>query len=130
MVDPVASLAAQKFVSLTTFKRSGDGVATPMWVVADDGRLAFWTRSDSWKVKRVRRDPRVTVVPCTRLGSVPAGSVVVGGHAEVLDGDDDVRRVRAAMKSKYGLVFSVVVVVERIVRRGREDRTALLVSLD
>ena len=130
MVDAVADLGAQKFVSLTTYKRSGEAVATPMWVVAQDGRLAFWTPSDSWKVKRARRDPRVSVAPCNRTGSVPEGAPRIGGHAEVLDHDDDVRRVRAAIKRKYGLVFNVVTVVERIMRRGREERTVLLVTLD
>ena len=48
----------------------------------------------------------------------------------MLDHDDDVRRVRAAIKRKYGLVFHVVTVVERIMRRGREERTVLLVTLD
>ena len=130
MVDAVAELGAQKFVSLTTYKRNGDAVATPMWVVAQDGRLAFWTPSDSWKVKRARRDARVSVVACNRMGSVPDGAQPVSGHAEVLDGTDDVRRVRAAIKSKYGVVFTVVTLVERVMRRGREDRTVLLVTLD
>ncbi|MDY6995410.1 MAG: PPOX class F420-dependent oxidoreductase [Actinomycetota bacterium] len=130
MADPLDRLAAQKFVALTTFKRSGEGVATPMWVAVDDDRLAFWTPSDSWKVTRARRDPRVTVVPCSRLGSVPAGEHPVSGHAEVVDDATDVRRVRAAMKQKYGLVFTLVTIVERVMRRGPEDRTALLVTLD
>lgn len=130
MTDAVADLGAQKFLSLTTFKRNGDGVATPMWVAVDDGRLAFWTPSDSWKVKRARRDPRVIVVPCSRMGSVPDGAQKVGGRAEVLDRDADVRRVRAAMKSKYGVTFILVTLVERVMRRGREDRTVLRVTLD
>lgn len=130
MVDPVADLGAQKFVSLTTYKRSGEAVATPMWVAVQDGRLAFWTPSDSWKVKRARRDPRVSVVACNRTGSVPAGAPRVGGRAEVRENGDDVRRVRAAIKRKYGLVFRVVTLVERVMRRGREERTVLLVTLD
>mgnify|MGYP000518891384 CR=1 FL=1 len=130
MEEKLAALGAEKFVALTTFKRSGEAVSTPMWVALDGDRLAFWTPSDSWKVKRARRDPRVAVAPCSRMGAVPAGVQPVGGRAEVLDGDADVRRVRAAIKSKYGLMFTVVTVVERIMRRGREDRTALLVDLD
>ena len=130
MVDAVADLGAQKFVSLTTYKRSGEAVATPMWVAEQDGRLAFWTPSDSWKGKRARRDPRVSIAPCSRTGSVPAGAPRASGHAEVLDDDADVRRVRAVIKRKYGLVFHVVTVVERVMRRGREERTALLVTLD
>ena len=70
MPSEVNSLAAEKFVSLTTFKRNGDAVAGPMWIASDDGGLVMWTHADSWKVKRVRRDPRVTLVPCRQRGRV------------------------------------------------------------
>lgn len=125
-----AALGAEEFVSLTTFKRSGEAVATPMWVVADGERLAFWTPSESWKVKRARRDPRVTVVPCSRLGKVAPGAEPVGGRATVVEDDGEVRRVRAAVQAKYGLGFTVITLVERLLRRGAAQRTVLLVDLD
>ena len=62
------ALAAQKFVSLTTYKKHGDAVATPMWVGRDGDHLFVWTPADSAKIKRVRNDPRVTLVPCGRFG--------------------------------------------------------------
>ncbi|TFV58271.1 PPOX class F420-dependent oxidoreductase [Mycobacterium sp. PS03-16] len=128
MADLLAALGAEKFLSLTTFKRSGAAVATPMWVAVDDGRLAFWTPVDSWKVKRARRDPRVTVAPCSRLGAVAAEPVA--GTAVVRDDEATVRRVRDAVKRKYGLAFILITLLERVARRGREQRAAVLVALD
>mgnify|MGYP000473367737 CR=1 FL=1 len=67
MVD----LAREKYVSLTTFRRDGSPVATPVWIAAlDDGRLAFTTDPSSWKVKRVRRNATVELRPCTVRGKV------------------------------------------------------------
>jgi PPOX class probable F420-dependent enzyme len=58
----VGALAGEKYISLTTFKQDGTPVATPVWVVSDDGRrLLVWTGPQTWKVKRLRRDPRVIV---------------------------------------------------------------------
>ena len=67
-----ARLGDEKFVSLTTFKRSGDAAASPMWIVRDGNQLLAWTPADAWKVKRIRRDPRVTLRPCGRTGKVCA----------------------------------------------------------
>jgi hypothetical protein len=50
-----------KYLSLTSFKRDGTGVATPVWFVADGERLLISTDAQSFKVKRIRRNPRVTV---------------------------------------------------------------------
>ena len=73
-----AALAREKHVSLTTFKRDGTPVSTPVWVVSDDGRrLLVWSAADTWKVKRIGRDPHVRVAGCDFHGTV---------HTEVLEG--------------------------------------------
>ena len=54
-------LAAEKYVLLTTFRKDGRAVPTPVWAVRDGDALAVWTVSDAGKVKRIRRDGRVTV---------------------------------------------------------------------
>ena len=53
-IDPTTTLGEQHFVSLTTFKRNGEGVPGPMWIGRDGADLFVWTPADSWKVKRVR----------------------------------------------------------------------------
>jgi PPOX class probable F420-dependent enzyme len=65
----VAALASERYISLTTFKRDGTPVSTPVWVVSDDGhRLLVWSAATTWKVRRVRRDRRVLVAASTFRG--------------------------------------------------------------
>ena len=66
-----ATLAREKQISLTTFKRDGTPVSTPVWTVSDDGRrLLVWSAADTWKVKRIRRDPHVRVAGCDFHGTI------------------------------------------------------------
>jgi uncharacterized protein len=95
------SLGRSRYVSLTTFRRDGAPVSTPVWTaVDDDGRLLVWTGAGTWKVKRLRSDPRVEVAPCTVRGR-ESGSRV-RGSATV---DEDTREVVALLKRKYGWQF-------------------------
>jgi PPOX class probable F420-dependent enzyme len=60
----------QKYVSLTTFRKSGDAVATPVWFGEGDDKLYVMTRSDSGKCKRIGNHPRVHVAPCSIRGKI------------------------------------------------------------
>ena len=80
---PVMALADEKYVVVTTFRASGAEVSTPTWITPlNGGRVGFWTSSSSGKVKRLRRDPRVTVQPSDARGRVTAGSVRTNGTAD------------------------------------------------
>ncbi len=121
------ALAEERFVSLTTFRRSGEGVATPVWLVGDgaDG-LAVWTPADSGKVKRLRRDGRVTLRPCDRRGRVAEDAPTVEAHATVTADPARVTSVERRLRDRYGWEFRIFGLVERIARRGREaERVAL-----
>lgn len=130
--DPAAAqLGGEKFVALTTFKRDGEGVSTPMWIAREGTELLAWTHTDSWKVKRVRRDPRVTLEPCNRVGKVPDGATRVGGRAEVVSDPGRVAQVKEMISRKYGWGFRVVTFIERVAARGRQkDRVVLSITLD
>lgn len=65
-----APIHGQKYISLTTFRRSGVGVATPVWFGERDGKLYVMTRGDMGKSKRIRNNPQVRVAPCTIRGKV------------------------------------------------------------
>ena len=123
-----ARIEDQKFVSLTTFKRNGEPVAAPMWIVGDSEYLWAWTPADAWKVKRIRRDPRVTLTPCGRTGKVPPGRPVVDGTAEVITDPSEVARIESLVKRKYGLEFRLVTLIEAIAARGRKPRFALRIT--
>jgi PPOX class probable F420-dependent enzyme len=67
-----AAVRGQKYISLTTFRKSGAGVATPVWFgEGEEGdKLYVMTRSNMGKTKRIRNNPQVRVAPCTIRGKV------------------------------------------------------------
>jgi PPOX class probable F420-dependent enzyme len=65
-----AAIRGQKYISLTTFRKSGETVATPVWFGEDGDKLYIMTRSDMGKTKRIRNNPQVRVAPCTVRGKV------------------------------------------------------------
>lgn len=84
--DPLVDVARHAFVSLTTFRRSGEPAPTPVWVALDptrDAALVVTTPAGTGKLKRLRNDPRVTVRPSDRSGRPLAGTEPVDGVAEV-----------------------------------------------
>ena len=65
-----AEISGHKYISLTTFRKSGAPVRTPLWFAENDGKLYVMTRNDSGKYKRVRNNPKGLVAPCTMRGKV------------------------------------------------------------
>ena len=94
----IGKLAGERYISLTTFKRDGSAVSTPVWVASDDGeRLLVWSAAATWKVRRIRRDPRVRVAACGFRGLERGDRVE--GRARVVD---DAALVEALLREKYG----------------------------
>lgn len=87
MDGPLASLADQWAVRLTTYKRDGTPVGTPVNIVIEGDRAFFRTFEESWKFKRLRRNPKVEVAPSTVMGT-PTGPSV-RAEARLLDGQED-----------------------------------------
>jgi uncharacterized protein len=129
MTDAVSALGAEKFVSLTTFKKDGSAVASPMWIGRDGDDLFFWTPVDSWKAKRAKNNPRVTLVPCSRGGKVREGATPVDGVAEVITEPATVQRLAGVIRRKYGFEFVIVTFIERILARGKKARLILRIAL-
>ncbi len=97
------TLGSEKTISVATFRRSGEKVATPVWVVPVDGdRIGFWTSSTSGKAKRIRNNPAVEITPCSQRGAVAAGAVTIAGTAQLVSSGPEFDAVQAAVKAKYG----------------------------
>jgi len=80
------ALGDEKYISLTTFRRDGTAVATPVWAVKlDDERIGFWTSSGRERPSDLRT-PRVTVSPCDARGRVRAGAEAVDATARLVTG--------------------------------------------
>jgi len=77
-----AAIHSQKYISLTTFRKNGTPARTPIWFAEANGKLYFMTRNDSWKYKRIRNNPSVTVAPCTMRGKITGPDVT--GRARIL----------------------------------------------
>jgi uncharacterized protein len=105
-----------KYLSLTTYRRDGSPVSTPVWFVEDEGRLFAITAADSYKAKRLRRNPAAMVGPCSASGKlkdepVPA-LVAFLPHAEW-------GRVDRLMAQKYRVDKMLVLPLYRLVMRLR-----------
>src|SRR5580700_10116073 len=64
-------IQGQKYISLTTFRKSGAAVATPVWCGEQDDKLYVMTRTASRKSKRIRNNPPVLLAPCTTRRKIP-----------------------------------------------------------
>jgi len=97
---PFAALKRAQYISLTTYRRTGAPLPTPVWFAERAGRLYVHTLGG--KVKRIRHTPRVTVAACTVGGklSVPPIAAIV----RILTGPAEIAQAEAALAAKYRLV--------------------------
>ena len=93
-------IARSKYVSLTTYRKDGTPVVTPVWQATSGGVMYVVSDADAWKVKRIRRDGRVRVTVCDLRGRVKDGAVSAEGVARVLD-EEGTREARAVVARKY-----------------------------
>ncbi|MEU0833480.1 PPOX class F420-dependent oxidoreductase [Streptomyces sp. NPDC056231] len=119
--------ARGEYVSLTTYRKDGTPVATPVWAAADGEELFIWTRSDSWKVKRIRNNSRVTVTVCDVRGRIADGAPSAEGTARLLD-EAGTRAVRGLLARKYTWKFWLVDWPATVVRLGRRPHTGIAVT--
>jgi PPOX class probable F420-dependent enzyme len=118
----VAGLAGERYVSLATFRKSGDQVATPIWFAVVGDELWMMTGGDSGKVKRLRNSARVRVAPCDVRG------IVHGpwreGTARVVDDPGAIAQAQAMLRVKYGWQVVLLNFFSRL--SGRIKRRAWL----
>ncbi|NKR25833.1 PPOX class F420-dependent oxidoreductase [Rhodococcus hoagii] len=124
MTATLSEIGAAKYVLLTTFKKDGSGVPTPLWAAMDGDRMLMWTESNSWKVKRIKNRSRVTVGVCDARGN-PKGPQI-DATAVVLD-DAGTEETRDAIARKYGLI-GWIAVKGSILRRGRKGTVGLAIT--
>ena len=96
-----ADVAKAEYILLTTFTKDGRAKPTAIWAAPDGDRLLVITQGTSWKVKRIRNTPRVTIAECDRSGK-PKGEAVEA-IAVVLD-KSETPKVYDAISKRYGIV--------------------------
>ena len=107
-----------RYISLLSFKRDGAGVATPVWAAPLDGRLVAFTNRDSYKVKRIGRNPKVRVAPCDARGKLlgpwlDGTCTIAGDPAQQL-------RIMEALGRKYGWQIGIVNFFARLSGRAKQ----------
>ena len=109
------NLDGHKTMALTTFRKSGEPVVTPVWFARSGDDLVVMTYTDTYKVKRLANDPRVTVAPSTGTGKVIGEAVE--GTAVVFDPDSrETAHATQLIEANYGFITKVFELVQNRIR--------------
>src|SRR6266700_8056530 len=95
-------LRREQCIALTTFRKTGQAVTTPVWFAERLGTIYVETHADAGKLKRLRHTARVTLAPCTYSGKV-TGSVIAG-NARILTESEESTAASTALAKKYGVM--------------------------
>lgn len=106
-----------KYINIETYRRSGDGVPTPVWFVESGGALFLLTRGDSGKVKRLRHNKSVRVAPCKMDGDLTGDWI--SGEAAFVDSEDAVEEIKSLFDEKYGTLSRLTHMFSRLQRKKR-----------
>ena len=117
------SLADEKYIAFTTFKRDGTPVTTPTWAVPVDGdRIGFWTSSGSGKAKRLAHTSKVIVQPSNSRGVVKPGTTPVDATAVLVTGPE-LEGIRAKVNAKYGVMVPISKIGNKIGELVKRKKT-------
>jgi PPOX class probable F420-dependent enzyme len=129
-IDQLRALRKEKYLSLTTFRRDGGAVATPVWFVVDGDQVLVLTGSATGKVKRIQHNPQVTVAACTGGGTVKGP--LLPATASILP-ESAVARVDRLLSARYPVakpvIGSLYLLLRRLRRRSAESSVALQITL-
>lgn len=117
MAPTFADVADARYILLTTFTQDGRPKSTPIWAAPDGDRLLVITEADSWKVRRIRNTPRVTLAVCDMRGNPK--SEAVDATATILD-KSQTGNVYRAIGKRYGIVGKVFNIFSKL--RGGAER--------
>ena len=122
MASTFNEVSKAKYLLLTTFTKDGRPKPTPIWAAPDGDRLLVITEDGSWKVKRIRNTPRVTLAVCDVRGDPKSDAV--DATAAILD-KSQTGLVYDAIGKRYGLVGRVFNLFSKYVRNGMQNNVGL-----
>ena len=118
------SLADEKYIAFTTFKRDGTPVTTPTWAVpVDDGKVGFWTSSGSGKAKRLAHTSKVIVQPSNARGVVKPGTTPTEATAVLVTGPELEDNIRPKIIAKYGVMVPISKIGNKIGELVKRKKT-------
>ena len=125
-MSDIERLGRGSYLLVTTFRKDGTPVPTPVWVGRDGDELIVWTQSKAGKVKRVRNNPTVELAACDVRGK--ARGETVKGTARILDAAGT-ERGRQVLRKKYGIAGHVTIGASKLFR-GQDGTVCLAIRLD
>ena len=122
-----------RYISLTTFKRDGSPVATPVWIAGSNGSYEFTTGDKAWKTLRLLNNPAVRVQICDLRGRAKPNTLMYQGTGEVRTSAESVATTERALAAKYGWQFKATKLVDglkaRFGRAAEQEVVAIQLSL-
>ena len=88
-MQSIDALRDQRYISLETYRRRGQGLRTPVWFAEENGHLFFYSMAAAGKVKRLRHDSRVALAPSDARGRVHDDATWLHGYANLLPQDQN-----------------------------------------
>lgn len=125
----MVSIASEKYARLTTFTKDGRPKHTPVWIAdIGAGRIGTTTDDDSWKIRRIRKKPRVELTASDGKGNVEEKSQTVTGIAVIVEcTDPDYLHMESEFIKKYGFMYRVFRFIRKI--RGKTP-CGIAITLD
>ncbi len=112
----LAPLAHERTALLTTYRRDGTPVGTPVHIAVEGDRAFIRTYDPSWKLKRIRRNPEVEVAPSTVRGRPTAPAI--HARARELTGAEHAAAARSLAR-KYPILHGILIPAYHRLRRYR-----------
>ncbi len=104
MTEAMKILEGHQYMALTTTRRNGNAVTTPVWFTTKDERIYLYTEANSGKIKRIRHTPQVTIAPCTSSGQILGKSFA--GQARLIE-EQEYAPIQASFSAKYGFMIRI-----------------------
>jgi PPOX class probable F420-dependent enzyme len=123
----VSELDGARYISLTTFKKDGSPVSSPVWITGAAGTYVFTTGDKAWKTRRLLRNSSVQVRVCNMRGHVKPMATRYVGTGKVADSADVLAAAEQALAAKYGWQFSATKLFDGLRDRfGQGDRQVVV----
>ena len=126
--EGLSMLGVVPYSRLTTFRRDGSPVGVPIWQAVGRDKIYMFTEAASWKVKRLRRNPRIEITTCDWRGNLDGGPTWTG-TGRIVEDAEGIAMAYEALDRKYGWQKWLVDLLSRLT--GRYDGRAILeITLD
>ena len=120
----LSQFSGRQYLSIESFRKDGRGVRTPVWFAEGDGVYYVYTLADSYKIKRIRNNPRIRIAPCDARGGVKGEWVEA--TATILDENGE-RRAHELLNAKYGMIKRAMDVISKL-RQNKRAAIAIKVN--